>query len=99
MWKQTIDIKGLISQGTTNKDVRETLTNVSQTLKGSLRDRLINEPNYDPEFQDLIDEMDSMAVIVGMQPMDVVDAASLREANDILMKIYAYGDKHWIWLG
>lgn len=100
MWTLAIDIQSIIAdKGGTNGEVRAALSAVSRKLCDSLPFRLLGQPEYDPEFQAIIDEIDSLAVLAAMQPTENVDTDMLGDVNTVLLRLYDYGDKHGIWLG
>lgn len=93
MWKRTIDIKPFILPGRTCEDIRLSLVGVRQKL----HEELFEDDN--PTLQEILDDMDSLLILVRLQPTDVEDAELLQEANQILIKLYEYGDREGIWWG
>lgn len=98
-WKQTVDIKPFISTGTTNADVSRSLVGVSKKLYASLPERVLGQPSYDSKFQEILDDLDNLAIIVKLQPPEITDQELLIEANQILLRLYDYGDDEGICLG
>lgn len=98
MWVRTVDIQSLISQDTSCNGLRDTLVKIASKLRLELTDRLHQKP-YDTALQDLLDDFESLAVLLRMQPKDKHDQAFVDEANEILLKLYAYANNNLIWLG
>ncbi len=98
-WKQIVDIKPFISTESTNGAVSRSLVGVSKKLYEGLWDRTFDQPNYDSRFQEILDDLDNLAIVVKLQPPEVTDQELLNEANQILLRLYDYGDEEGICLG